>query len=424
MWVDGRLATKTFPQIQIQIPNPLRSECLLTVGIRFGGPGASAASPRDAVARSAAIGGDGQAVRGRAQRLRPVAGGFHRRLGPTLQGARRQPSPSRQQAALDALLSARVDGVRDEFALEIEQVRGERPREQAGRVELPSSRMAGSGRGGASDSLGIDQEHRGKAHNTYVPPPNRGARYSNFRACSPPIGDAGYPNTADAFSFDVRADLPRFDGANSRLWQNRCEDQFKLWNTPPHRWISLAMSQFEGTAARWLELVQRKSPNISWSEFCCSLQSRFGRYQHQTLLRQLFHIAQTSTVADYVDRFTDLYDQLSAYEEIPNTLHYTTRFLDGLKPGVRIAVALHKPKDLDSAYDLALLHEELGEGVTHINSPAGVRSGPFPLPLPPKPRVSEDWPQSDTLKPTPAEDKWSVLRTYRKSKGLCFICGE
>ena len=27
--------------------------------------------------------------------------------------------------ALDALLSARVDGVRDEFALEIEQVRGE-----------------------------------------------------------------------------------------------------------------------------------------------------------------------------------------------------------------------------------------------------------------------------------------------------------
>nr|XP_020161515.1 uncharacterized protein LOC109746825 [Aegilops tauschii subsp. strangulata] len=284
--------------------------------------------------------------------------------------------------------------------------------------------MAGSGRGAASDSLGIDQEHRGKAHNTYVPPPVRGVRDSTFRARSPSIGDAGYPDTADAFSFGVRADLPRFDGANPRLWQNRCEDQFKLWNTPPHRWISLATSQFEGAVARWLESVQRKSPNISWSEFCCSLQSRFDRNQHQTLLRQLFRIAQTSTVADYVDRFADLYDQLSAYEEIPNTLHYTTRFLDGLKPGVRAAVVLQKPKDLDSAYDLALLHEELGEGVTHINSPAGVRSGPFPLPLPPKPRVCEDRRQSDTLKPTPADDKWSALRAYRKSKGICFICGE
>ena len=286
--------------------------------------------------------------------------------------------------------------------------------------------MAGSGRGGASDSLGIDQEHQGKAHNTYVPPPVRGACDSTFRACSPSIGDAGYPDTADAFSFGLRADLPRFNGVNPRLWQNRCEDQFKLWNTPPHRWISLATSQFEGAAARWLESVQRKSPNISWSEFCCNLQSRFGRNQHQTLLRQLFRIAQTSTVADYVDRFADLYDQLSAYEEIPNTLHYTTRFLDGLKPGVRVAVALQKPKDLDSAYDLALLHEELGEGVTHINSPAGVRSGPFPLPLPlpSKPRVSEDRRQSDTLKPTTTDDKLSALRAYRKSKGLCFVCGE
>ena len=126
--------------------------------------------------------------------------------------------------ALDALLSARVDGVRDEFALEIEQVRGERPREQTGRIEISSSRMAGSGRGGASDSLGIDQEHRGKAHNTYVPPPVRGACDSTFRACSPSIGDAGYPDTADVFSFGVHADLPRFDGANPRLWQNRCED--------------------------------------------------------------------------------------------------------------------------------------------------------------------------------------------------------
>lgn len=27
-------------------------------------------------------------------------------------------------------------------------------------------------------------------------------------------------------------------------------------------------------------------------------------------------------------------------------------------------------------------------------------------------------------RPAPPEDRWSALRAYRKSKGLCFICGE
>ena len=38
--------------------------------------------------------------------------------------------------------------------------------------------------------------------------------------------------------------------------------------------------------------------------------------------------------------FAELYDQLSAYEELPDSLYYTTRFIDGLKPGVRMSVAL------------------------------------------------------------------------------------
>src|SRR3989337_419615 len=120
-------------------------------------------------------------------------------------------------------------------------------------------------------------------------------------------------------------------------------------------WVLLASAQFEGAAARWLESVQRRAPNVSWEEFCSLLQSRFARNQHQQLIRRLFHIAQTSTVEDYVDRFSELYDQLTAYESAPDPLHYVTRFMDGLKPAVKVQVAIQKPKDLDSAYELALL---------------------------------------------------------------------
>ena len=101
----------------------------------------------------------------------------------------------------------------------------------------------------------------------------------NFRALIP-----------DVVNFGPRIELPRFDGSNPKLWQSRCEDYFKFWNTPQHQWISFASSQFEGTAARWLESVQRRAPNVNWPDFCGLLQSRFGRNKHQNLVRQLFHI--------------------------------------------------------------------------------------------------------------------------------------
>ena len=97
---------------------------------------------------------------------------------------------------------------------------------------------------------------------------------------------------------------------------------------------------------------------LHWTEFCNLLQSRFGRNQHQNLLRKMFRIGQTSSVEEYVDQFSKLYVHLTTYEIIPDALHYTTRFIDGLKPGVRMAIAMQKPRDLDTAYELDLLHEE------------------------------------------------------------------
>ena len=70
------------------------------------------------------------------------------------------------------------------------------------------------------------------------------------------------------------------------------------------------------------------------------LQNRFGRNQHQTLIRRLFHIYQITTVEDYVERFAELVDQLTTYETAPDPLHYVTRFLDSLKPAVRVPVAI------------------------------------------------------------------------------------
>jgi hypothetical protein len=73
-------------------------------------------------------------------------------------------------------------------------------------------------------------------------------------------------------------------------------------------------------------------------------------------------------VADYVHRFAQLMGQISAYESRPDPVHYTTRFLDRWKPTVRVRMAIQQPPDLDTTYSLALLYEELGDGVTLLNS--------------------------------------------------------
>lgn len=118
----------------------------------------------------------------------------------------------------------------------------------------------------------------------------------------------------------------------------------------------------------------------------------FSRDQHELLLRQLFHIRQTSFVSEYVDKFTELVDQLKAYTTTPDHLYYTTRFIDGLRDDIRLVILVARPSDLDTACTLALLQEEAvdqghrkdfkSSGNSVFSKSANV-CGKLPLPPPP-----------------------------------------
>jgi hypothetical protein len=194
-----------------------------------------------------------------------------------------------------------------------------------------------------------------------------------------------------------------------------------------------------GVTATWLEAFLMKCSQATWAEFVQAVQARFMRNQYQVLLRRLYRISQTSIVEEYVQQYSDLVDQISAYEAHANQLNYFTRFLDGLRPRVHVLVSIQQPEDLDTAYTMALLYEELGDGCTPWNSqfspvtPArrSYSTNTTALPaLPPPPPLArwvsktvEEKKQSDTGHYS-VDDKWNSLRAYRKSKGLCFVCGE
>jgi hypothetical protein len=46
-------------------------------------------------------------------------------------------------------------------------------------------------------------------------------------------------------------------------------------------------------------------------------------------------------VAEYIERFSTLVDQLTAYEAAHDPLYFTTRFVDGLRGDIRAVVVIH-----------------------------------------------------------------------------------
>lgn len=98
--------------------------------------------------------------------------------------------------------------------------------------------------------------------------------------------------------------------------------------------------------------------SLSWRRFCQAVHERFGREQHELVIRKLFHIRQTSSVQDYVDRFCELVDVLVTYEHTTDPLYYTMKFIDELCDDIKSVILVQRPSILDTACALALLQEE------------------------------------------------------------------
>ena len=181
---------------------------------------------------------------------------------------------------------------------------------------------------------------------------------------------------------------------------------------------------------------------MSWDELCAALSGKFGREQYQFHLRQFRTLRQSSTVHRYMLQFEELMHQLLAHNPSVDSVFFTTQFLEGLRHEIRASVVLHPPKDLDSAFSLASMQEELLDALPRRE----YRRQEAPLPraaarpllavgVPPVraaapgiPVVAEDRRGVEAAnapeRPRAGDDRVATLRNYRRARGLCFKCGE
>jgi hypothetical protein len=109
-------------------------------------------------------------------------------------------------------------------------------------------------------------------------------------------------------------------------------------------------------------------------------------------------------------------------------LNYVTRFVDGLQPQVHLLVAVQLPQDLETAYTIACVQEEVStcDLVHVVPSPANTSRNAAVMHS--VPRAVDDKKVHETVKSFNhnrlLEDKLLALKNYRKAKGLYFTCGE
>jgi hypothetical protein len=82
-----------------------------------------------------------------------------------------------------------------------------------------------------------------------------------------------------------KINFPEFDGTLPKLWQSRCEFYFNVYMVVPSVWIQVATMNFKGPASRWLQSVEHCLAQVSWPEFGSMIRERFGKDQHEHLLR-------------------------------------------------------------------------------------------------------------------------------------------
>lgn len=246
---------------------------------------------------------------------------------------------------------------------------------------------------------------------------------------------------SDGVSGAMRGRLPQlnfpvFEGENPKLWIRLSQDYFDMYSVDPSLWIKVATMHLKGPAARWFSSRAEQCRASTWPVFCQSLLDRFGKDEHEAFIRSLFRIRQTSTVSEYVERFSALVDNLVAYGRPMDPIYFVQRFVDGLREDIRAVVFVQRPSSLDSACVFALLQEEVSTSHRHVDGrrlelflpERSLASNPLPLP---RPLVTEkrnvptiEGRRTELHRHSTGEDKLAALRAYRRARGLCQRCAE
>lgn len=222
-----------------------------------------------------------------------------------------------------------------------------------------------------------------------------------------------------------KTDFPRFSGENPKLWKKNAKKYFGMYQVAYDTWAQFASLHFTGNATLWLQTYEELHCVESWAELCVAVNGKFGRDKYQHHLEELENLKQYGSVEEYYNKFEELMHLVLVYNKGYDETFFVTRFMGGLKPEIKIAIKLHKPRTVDVALSLAQTQEELLEENNKKNYVKGnyresyrssAKAGQVGKGiLGPAPE------EGKKIKEKPKwEDVYESLKAARKTRGECF----
>jgi hypothetical protein len=221
-----------------------------------------------------------------------------------------------------------------------------------------------------------------------------------------------------------RTNFPKFDGLNPKIWKEKAEKYFHMFQIPEEYKVDYATLHFISTAALWLQTYEAQHDIESWVQLCVAVCQKFGKDVYYTNMTKTLEIRQTSDVATYHQEFELLMHQLLTHNAALDDTFFVTKFLKGLKKEIRSAIILHKPRTVDAAISLALLQEaQLNDYRRPRYEPKKWhnQAGPGILPTPTEIRGPEGQGKQQEQKSQPT--KLAELKAQHRARGECFKCG-
>jgi hypothetical protein len=81
-----------------------------------------------------------------------------------------------------------------------------------------------------------------------------------------------------------KMEFPRFDGSNQCLWRDQCEVYFEVHTVDKMMNTRFASLNFKGSAATWLQTVERRGRIGDWSKLCELVMVKYDKDQYEILL--------------------------------------------------------------------------------------------------------------------------------------------
>lgn len=132
-----------------------------------------------------------------------------------------------------------------------------------------------------------------------------------------------------------KLDFPRFDGSDVRIWLDKCQAFFNLYQIPSGFKVQAASMHMTDSAAHWYQTFELLNPYHDWDIFKASVLGEFEVNTHRNKLMELLSVKQTGSVEEYKRTFKHLMYHVKLYDKNLSEPLLVAQFILGLKEEIR-----------------------------------------------------------------------------------------